>query len=63
MEKFKVIVKKMWKFLSEINMKSNPKIKPLFVIGLGIIITFSALIIIDLNSNTGNRDKINGQDV
>ena len=43
-------------------MKSDPKIKPLFVIALGIVITFSVLIIIDLNSNTGNRDKVNGKD-
>ena len=43
-------------------MKSNPKIKTLFVIALGIVITFSALIIIDLNSNTGNKDTINVQD-
>ncbi len=43
-------------------MKSTPKIKPLFVIALGIVITFSALIIIDLNSTTGNKDTITVQD-
>jgi len=43
-------------------MKSTPKIKPLFVIALGIVITFSALIIIDLDSTSGNSDKIYGED-
>ena len=44
-------------YFGEIVMTSKFKTKPIFIIALGIVITFSTFIFIDLNSITGNRDK------